>query len=219
MNDWSRLGGLAALYMAAAYLAAIPYFLLVVHYPSVVDPVAKVLLLRDHFAGMTLMHVIVYELVAIALIVLGLALYHRLRAGAPVVAPLATVIGVVWAALLLGSSMVFNYGMGAVVALHATHPDQAVWAWQVIEPVALGLGGSGGELLGGVWILLVSVAAWRTRALPVVLNGLGVLIGVAGLVSVAPPLRDAGIVFGLLHIFWFAGVGVVLLRAPRPAAA
>ena len=95
---------------------------------------------------------------------------------------------------------------------------QAVAAWQAIEPVAEGLGGSGGELLGGLWVLLVSLAALRTQGLPKVLNWLGVAIGAAGVLSVVPALKDVGIVFGLLQIVWFVGLGIVMLRTTsRPA--
>ena len=41
-----RAGGIAALYVAVAYLAAIPYFVLLVDYPSATDPVSKVAILR-----------------------------------------------------------------------------------------------------------------------------------------------------------------------------
>jgi hypothetical protein len=92
-----------------------------------------------------------------------------------------------------------------------------VWAWQVIEAVAQGLGGAGGELLGGAWLLLVSLAAARTGTLPGPLNGLGFAVAAAGLVSVVPGLEDVGIAFGLLQIVWFAWVGIVLLRAPGGA--
>ena len=85
-------------------------------------------------------------------------------------------------------------------------------AWQAIEPVAQGLGGSGGELLGGLWVLLVSVAALRTGRLPRVLNWLGVAIGAAGVLSVVPALNDVAYGFGLLQIVWFAWLGIVMLR-------
>lgn len=217
MNNLQRMGGIAALYMAVAYIAAIPYFLVLVNYPGVVDPTEKVILLRDNYASMFAMHVIVYEFVAIGLVVLGLALYHRLKDGAPAMAQLATAVGLIWACLLLASSMVFNYGMGAVVGLYATDPAQAVLVWQAIEPVSLGLGGSGGELLGGLWILLVSWAALRTGALPRALNWLGLVVAAAGLVSVVPALRDFGIVFGLLQIAWFAWLGIAMLRPTKYA--
>lgn len=212
MNGLQRLGGIAALYMAVAYLAAIPYFLLLVDYPSVVDPTEKVLLLADNYVSMYAMHVIVYLFVGIGLVVLSFALYHRLKAGAPEMAQVATAFGLIWACLLLGSSMVFNYGMGAVVGLYATDPTQAVVVWQAIEVAAQGLGGAGGELLGALWILLVSWAALRSEALPKALNWLGLAIAAAGLVSVIPAARDAAIVFGLLQIVWFAWVGFSMLR-------
>ena len=76
-------GGLAALYLAAAYVAAMPYFLVFVKYPSVVDPVEKVALLVGNHGSMRVMYLITYVIFGIVLAVLALALYARLRDGAP----------------------------------------------------------------------------------------------------------------------------------------
>jgi hypothetical protein len=213
-----RLGGLAALYLAAAFVVAMPYFLVFVKYPSVVDPAKKVALLVANHDSMRVMYLITYILFGIVLAVLALALHARLKDGAPVLSQAATAVGLLWAVVLVASGMVFNAGMAAVVGLHGTSPAQAVATWQAIEPVAQGLGGSGGELLGGLWVLLVSAAALRTRGLPRVLNWLGVAVGVAGVLSVVPALGDAAYGFGSLQIVWFAGLGVVMLRATSRAA-
>jgi hypothetical protein len=208
-----RVGGLAALYLAAAYLVAMPFFLVVVKYPGVVDPVEKVaLLVRDH-DSMQVMYLVTYVLFGVVLAVLALALHARLKEGAPALTQAATAVGLMWAVVLVASGMVFNAGVAAVVGLHGTDPAQAVAAWQAIEPVAQGLGGSGGELLGGLWVLLVSVTALRTGALPRALGRLGVVIGAAGVLSVVPALSDLAYGFGLLQIVWFIGLGAVLLRA------
>jgi hypothetical protein len=114
--------------------------------------------------------------------------------------------------------MVFNAGMAAAVGLHGSDPAQAVAVWQAVEPVAQGLGGAGGELLGGLWVLLVSVAALRTGALPRPLGWLGVVIGAAGLLSVVPALNGLAYGFGLLQIVWLVWLGVVMLRATPHAA-
>jgi len=212
-----KAGGVAALYIAVAYLAAIPYFLVLVNYPSAVDPVQKVILLRDNYASMYLMHVLSFEFVALGLIVVTLALYQRLKERAPSTAQVAAVVGFIWACLLLASVMVFNYGMGAVIRQYATAPDQAVSAWQTIELVAEALGGSGGEILGGVWFLLLSGAALRTKVFPSALNWLGVGIGTAGILSLVPALSGLEVVFGLLQIVWFFWLGIVMLRT-RPDA-
>jgi hypothetical protein len=113
--------------------------------------------------------------------------------------------------------MVFNYGMTTIVTLAKTDPAQAQLAWQSVEPVAQALGGAGGEILGGLWVLLVSVVALRSGALPKLLGWFGVVIGVAGLSSVAPPLHDAAIVFGLMLIAWFVWLGTVLTMTKATA--
>jgi len=213
-----KVGGLAALYLAAAYIVAMPYFLVFVKYPSVVDPVEKVALLVGNHDSMRVMYLVTYIIFGIFLAVLALALYARLKDGSPTLALAATAVGLIWAFVLVASGMIFNAGVAAVVGLHGTSPVQAVSAWQAIEPVAEGLGGSGGELLGGLWVLLVSVAALRTGGLPKVLNWLGVAIGAAGLLSVVPALKDLAYGFGLLQIVWFVWLGIVMLRTTsRPA--
>jgi hypothetical protein len=215
-----KVGGLAALYLAAAYVVAMPYFLAFVKYPSVTDPVEKVNLLVGNHASMRVVYLFTYVIFGIVLAVLALALYARLRGGASTLIQAATAVGLMWAFVLVASGMIFNAGVAAVVGLHANSPAQAVSAWQAIEPVAQGLGGSGGELLGGLWVLLVSVAALRTGALPKVLNGLGVAIGAAGVLSVVSALKDLAYGFGLLQIVWFVWLGIVMLRTtsrPDPA--
>lgn len=212
-----RLGGAAAVYLAAAYIAAMPYFLLVVKYPDVTDPAEKVAMLAGNAGSMHVMYLVTYVILGIVLAVLALALDARLKDGAPLLAQVATVAGLIWAVLLVASGMVFNAGMATVVGLYDSDPAVAASVWQAIEPVAQGLGGAGGELLGGVWVLLVSVAALRTARLPKGFGWLGVIVGTAGLLSVAPALRELAYAFGVLQIVWFAWLGSVMLRASSPA--
>jgi hypothetical protein len=220
-----KAGGLAALYLAAAYLLAMPFFLLVVDYPSAVDPAAKVELLAANHGAMHAMYLVTYVVFGIALAVLVVALYQRLKTAAPTLILVATVSGLLWAVVLVASGMVFNAGMAAVVAVFPTDPGRAAALWQAIEPVSQGLGGSGGELLGGLWVLLVSLAVLRGSALPRPLGWLGLAVGAAGLVSVVPPLNDVGVGFGLLQIAWFVWLGIGMVRRagrmerlPVPAA-
>jgi 3-methyladenine DNA glycosylase/8-oxoguanine DNA glycosylase len=134
------------LYIAAAYLAAIPYFVFLVDYPSATNPQDKVNLLVDHHTSMYLMHLVSFEFVALALIVVTLAVYQHLREHAPATSQVAAAVGLVRAGLLLASVMVFNHGMSVVVDQHASDPQQAAATWQVIEAVADALGGD--ALLG-----------------------------------------------------------------------
>jgi hypothetical protein len=214
-----KAGGVAALYIALALLAAMPYFLLVVNYRGAGTIAEKVALLVANYASMYAMYLVGYVFYGIALGVLAFALYDRLQARAPATMRVATAIGLLWSVALVTSGMVWNYGMTTIVALVKTDPTQAQLVWQSVEPVADALGGAGGEILGGLWILLVSLVVLRSGALPKLLGWFGIVFGVAGLVSVIPLLHDAAIVFGLMLIVWFVWVGIVLLMTKATAAA
>ena len=226
-----RAGGIAALYLGAAFLLAMPLFLVVVDYPGATDVAEKVALLAEHHASMQVMYLITYVVFGVVLAVLALALHARLSPQAPALMQVATAVGLIWAVALVASGMVFNAGMAAVVDSYPVNPDKAQSMWQAIEPVAQGLGsGSGGEFLGGLWILLVSIVSLRVRSLPRSLSWLGLGVGLAGLLSIIPPLSATAYLFGLLSIAWFIWLGIAMLRtnsvspqqtatAPQPVSA
>ena len=84
--------------------------------------------------------------------------------------------------------------------------------WQGFETVASGLGNGNGEILGGLWVLLVSLAALRAGGLPKGLNMLGLLVGAVGIITILPGLIDLVGVFALGQVIWFVGLGIALLR-------
>jgi hypothetical protein len=90
---------------------------------------------------------------------MALALYDRLKNASPVIIRSATVMGLIWAGALIASGMVSNAGIAPVVDLYGQDPAQAAATWLTIETVAGGLGGGSGEILGGMFTLLVSIAA------------------------------------------------------------
>jgi hypothetical protein len=216
---WQKVGGVAALYLALALVAAMPYFLVVVDYLGASTAAEEVELIVDNYPSMYAMELATYVLFGLALGVLALALWDRLRSDAPFTMRVATAMGLLWSFTLVASGMVFTYGMTTIDALAVTDRAQAALTWQVVEPVAQGLGGAGGELLGGLWVLLVSLVVLRGGALPRALGWFGVVIGVVGLISVVPPLHDVAIAFGLLEIVWFVWLGSVLLATKATVAA
>jgi hypothetical protein len=130
-----------------------------------------------------------------------------------------TATGIIWAGSLIASGMVANAGLAVIVPLFATDPTQAALTWQGIEAVVNGLGNANGEILGGVWTLLVSLVALRFGGLPKPLNILGLLVGAVGILTVIPGLTDFTGVFGLGQIVWFIWLGIVLLRSNPGKAA
>ena len=212
MNNLQKIGGIAALYLAAAYVVGIVLFLFVLDYPNIVDPAQKVALIVDKQMVIYSTNLMLYVIFGVFLMVLALALYERLKASPPVIIQVATAIGIIWAGSLVASGMVANAGIAPVVALYSQDPAQAALTWLGIETVASGLGNGNGEILGGLFTLLVSWAALRNGGLPKVLNYLGMVVGLVGIVSTIPGLNDLVGVFAISQIVWFVWLGIILSR-------
>lgn len=213
MKNLQKIGGFAALYLAAALLFALVGYVLIVGTLEVVDPAAKVVQLVDHYNFLYILNLVSYVIWGIVMIPLVIALYERLKTNAPVIMQIATAFGLIWSCIVIASGQVSNFGMKTVVELYSSNPTQAATVWLAIDSVANGLGSAGGEILGGLWILLVSWAALKGKEFFKILNYFGIFVGIAGLFSAIPIIGTQGtIIFGLGKIFWSLGIGIVMLR-------
>jgi hypothetical protein len=220
MKNLQKIGGIAALFAAAATLIGLVGYILVLGTLDDVDPVQQVASLVDNQAFIYILNLIAYVFWGFFMVVLALALYQRLKSGSPALAQIATAIGLIWACVVIAYGMISNFGMGIVVDLYSTDPAQAATVWLAIDSVAQGLGGASGEILGGPWVLLVSWAALRAGELPKALNYLGVVLGVAGILSTIPALfLMLALVFGMGKIVWLIWLGIVMLGSKTSAAA
>jgi hypothetical protein len=213
MKTLQKSGGIAALYMAISHLIGIVIFLVILDVLSITDPSQKVALNIEKQTVIFSTNLLMYVFFGFALIVLSLALYNRMKADAPALMQVATAIGIIWAGSLIASGMVANAGLATVVALHAKDPAQAVSTFQAIEAMANGLGNANGEILGGMWTLLVSLAALRGGGRTKALVILGLLVGAIGIITIIPAVNDLTGLFGIGQIIWFVGLGIVLLRS------
>jgi hypothetical protein len=216
MNGLQKMGAVAALAMAVTWVVAFAVLLGVLtpagYFDEGVTAVESARIITDNQALATIGYLIPYVAWGILLVVLALALHDRLKAGAPAVAQIATAIGLIWAGLVIASGLVTTLGIRVVGELYGTDAAQAGAVWAPVETVAGGLGGGAGEILGGVWLVLIGWAALRTRELPRALSFLGIVLGVAGILTVVPSLEPASSLYGLGLIVWFVWLGIVMLR-------
>ena len=216
-KQFQKWGGAAALYEALAYIIGIVGFVMVVNVSEIADPLEKVAAIAANQGMLSLLHLLVYVAWGASLVVLTLALHDRLNGENDGAARTATAFGIIWAVLVIASGMVYNIGMETVSGLYAANPEQAATVWLAIESVFNGLGG-GVEVVGGIWVLLLSVAGLRQGEFSKAFNIFGFLVGAAGLVTVVPALGEiGGMVFGLTQIVWFAWLGTALLRGKKAA--
>jgi len=213
--ELQKLGGISALIEAALYVAGFGLFLTVLDASGYESYAERVEFLAENQVASYIANLLIYVVFGVVLVVLVLALHARLKSGSPAIMQIATAFGLIWAGLVIASGMIANIGNSTVVGLFSENQDQAVLLWLAIITVQEALGG-GNEIVGGLWVLLLSWAAMRAGRLQKVLNYLGVLVGLAGILTVVPAFDVLMDVFGLSQIVWFAWLGIVMLRSnPR----
>jgi hypothetical protein len=219
MNSMQKLGGLAALINAMAYM--IGFAMVFTMLAPIIDaePAQYLAFLVENQTLLYVWHLMIYIVAGVFMVPLVLAVHERLRHEAPALSQMALAIGLIWAGLVIAAGMLFLKDIVVIAELYRQDPAQAITIWPALTAVESALGG-GIELPGGLWALLVSVAALRTGALPKALNFLGVVIGAAGILMLVPAFAETGgAVFGLGFILWFGWVGIVLIRSNADTAA
>ena len=210
-NSLQKAGGFAAWAEALCYIAGFAIFGFLLGVPSSGDPAQNLQYLIDNKALIQSAMIIIYILAALILLVLVLALHDRLKNYSPALMQITTAIGLIWTGVVVASGMIFIVGSESAISLHATDPERAATILMAVSVVQNGLGG-GTELLGGVWLFILSWVALAAGKLPKLLNYFGFFIGIAGILSVFPPLQSAIEIFGLGQIIWFIWLGFVMVR-------
>ena len=214
-TPFRRAAAWAALFLALSYVLAFGLQATLFNPDPGLSAAARFEFLLQHQRAFQAW-LLLYPLMALALAPLILGLQERLGPQAPHWMALAVPMGWIWVALLLVSGMVGILGVELAARLHQQPENRALALGlaQATGVIQNALGG-GNELVGGVWTLLLAAAArpvWG-RAL-MLLSG---LIGVAGVLSIWPPLADTVMVFGLGQILWFGAVAHWLWRpGPTP---
>lgn len=213
MNNLQKIGGVAALLEAAIYISAFVFFGAFWNYPVNVGDAQKFIFLTNNHLILSIVNLTMYVLFGLLLAVLVLAVHQRMKIKAPNLSQMTAVFGIIWVGLVIASGMIANVGLAAVIDLSAKNTDQAMTLWIVINTVVEGLGG-GNEVVGGLWVLLLSVTGLKIIELPKLLNYFGLFIGFVG-VSTIYPAEILTEIFGLGQIVWFSWLGVTMLASPK----
>lgn len=213
MNNLQKIGGVAALLEAAIYISAFVFFGALWNYPVNADDSQKFIFLTNNQVILSIVNLTMYVLFGLLLAVLVLAVHQRMKIKAPNLSQMTAVFGIIWVGLVIASGMIANVGLAAVIDLSAKNTDQAMTLWIVINTVVEGLGG-GNEVVGGLWVLLLSVTGLKIIELPKLLNYFGLFIGFVG-VSTIYPAEILTEIFGLGQIVWFSWLGVTMLASPK----
>lgn len=209
MNYLQKLAGISALSQALIYISAFIYFGAFWSFPYDGSPLEKMTHLAENQFIFSLMYFLMYVVFGVFLAVLVVGMHERLKhINSPAIS-IGTIFGVIWVGLVIASGMISNIGLAHAIGMMDANPEKAFDVWTIVSLITESLGG-GNELVGGLWVLLVSIAALKARIFSRALNYLGLLVGVVGIATVYPDEIFTEL-FGASQIIWFIWLGICLL--------
>ncbi|MEQ8714979.1 MAG: DUF4386 family protein [Cyclobacteriaceae bacterium] len=209
-----QMGGLAAWFGAFAYIIGITVLV------SWLNPLTHQSLPAEDKLRFLLAHkdlyqawiLLIYVAFGGALVFLVIALHELLCRYRNKWLVVGTAFGLIWAGMVIASGMVATIGLDYSAPIFAIDPEQATILWLSNNAIHEGLGG-GIEMVGGMWVVLMSAAALQAGVLPKAMNYLGLVTGSIGLLTVIPSFGWLGAGFGVLQIVWFIWIGTQLLQS------
>jgi hypothetical protein len=202
-----HVSGLCAIFLALIYIGAFIYFGVFWAYPYSAEVSEQLGYLTDNHLSISVVYFSIYALFGVVLSVLVLGLYEKHSTLKTLhVSKLATLFGALWVGLVIASGMIFVIGLRSVVDLAPANIERAAETWHIVTLLTESLGG-GNELVGGIWVLLISLCNLSSRIFSRWLNYIGLFVGVAGIATVYPADIFTEM-FGISQIVWFVWVGI-----------
>lgn len=209
MDRFQKFVGAAAWIEALIYVFAFVYFGAFWAYPSEGSASEKMTYLAENQFSFSMMYFLMYVVFGVFLSVLVVGLFEKLESTNDPLVKIGSVFGFVWVVLVIASGMLANIGLVHAVELMDQSAEKAFDMWRVVTVIIESLGG-GNELVGGLWVLLLSLAALKATVFPRGLNYLGISVGCAG-ISTIYPAEVLNEIFGITQVLWFFWLGVSML--------
>ena len=217
-KTFQKVGGFSSISLGLINILAFVVYGGILDYPSIeASETERLGFLSDNFLMLSSISFISYVLFGILLAVLVLAIHQHIKNGFPNISLVTSAFGIIWVGLVIASGMIANIGLNSVLEIGIDNPEKAMTIWTSVGIVSEGLGG-GNEIVGGIWVLLLSTITLKGSLFSKSLNFLGLLVGIAGVLTVLPfdVFKE---IFGISQIIWFISIGMVLIRKPLQVTA
>ena len=195
--------------MPLCYLGMFIIFGVILDFPQSSIIIDKVAYIATQELNLTLAYIIGYLIFGGLLLVAVKAAHYRLNTKPSQILNYASAFGFIWVVLMMCSGMIALVGLNTMINLYSQGSPHAETIFLIYTTIVSGLGG-GIELIGALWVLLLSYHGLKNSQLSVGLNLLGLVVGIIGILTLyqgVPEFKDA---FGLLQIIWFVTMGVAL---------
>jgi hypothetical protein len=215
---FQKVGGFSSILLGLIYITAFIVYGGMLEFPNTnATEIERLNFLSDNYLMLSTLNLISYVLFGILLAVLVVSLHQKIKDDLPNLSILASVFGVIWVGLVIASGMIANIGLNSVIEIGIEEPQKAISIWSSVGIVSEGLGG-GNEIVGGVWVLLLSIATFKYTFFSKLLNLLGLLVALAGILTILPfdVFKE---IFGISQIVWFIWIGISMIRKPNKSLA
>ncbi|MDF2178894.1 DUF4386 family protein [Aliiglaciecola sp. CAU 1673] len=214
-----KWGGIAAITEACTYVFGFILFFAVLDRTGYDTPAGYLQFAIDNRDSYFFGYLVTGLLFSFALIVLVQAVYERFRSTSPQLMRFGATVGYLWVGIVLASSLIFLTSLDALAKYHTEDPGQTLAIFRTINIVVDALGG-GIELIGAIWVLVISCVGLKARIFSPFLHYWGLLVSIAGILTLFsglsflaknPFFELTTAIFGLGQIPWFVGLGIAML--------
>lgn len=155
--------------------------------------------------------ILIYVVFGLMLVPLTVTISENFKKQTTIWTKITPVFGFIWSALVIASGMIGVIGLEAVEKILLSDPNAALTSWETVEIIQNGIGGDV-EIIGGLWVFLISITSLKEATFNTYLNYFGLIVGGAGILTIFPPHKDLGGVFGLTQIVWFIVIGIAMIK-------
>lgn len=215
-NQNQIIGGISGIIEACLYVFGF-IFLFSILQPIINETTTELDKLKFIIENKTLYQawiLLIYVVFGIVLIPLTIAVNENFENQTTISSKAAPIFGFIWSGLVIASGMIAVVGIDSVATMYNTDSNSALTSWKTIETIQNGLGG-GVEIIGGIWVFLISMTGLKHAAFNKFLNYFGLIVGGAGILTIIPGLKDLGAIFGLTQIIWFLWIGITMIKKGR----
>jgi len=218
-----RAGGIAAIACALAYLFGFVLFFGFIEPPVDTSDIGRLHFIVSQRDTFFMGYMVIGIVFSFSLLLLNQSLQSVFKNHSPIIARYNSTIGNMWATFVLASTFIFLISLPFLAIYADTSEDNAVIVLKSVDIVVDALGG-GIELLGAIWVLLISFMGIKHSVYARATHVLGVAVGLAGIFTLFSGLsvfsgsvlfEASTAIFGLGQIVWFVLIGLHKTRRSR----
>ena len=211
MNSANYVTGIAALVLSFIYISAFVYYGAFWRFPNDGDAQTKMMFIAEHQTITAVFLFITYILFGLVLSILVAGTSRLLGNASEMLKSVTTAFGYLWVGLVIASGMIAIGGVSYAIGIAHSDAQKALDAWALLMTIAQSIGGDN-EIVGAVWVILVSILALKADIFSKKLHYLGITVGLAGVATITSVVMFKEL-FGVLQIIWFFWLGLCFLRA------